>query len=229
MNIISIKDLIPIMSDLINLFLSGFIFMYVYNWLNNKNIDISILTIWSLFISTLIKSIFSTIHIFLFSNYKIPDAIKIIVYSSTGLLLAILITRLKKTKLFTRMLYKMNNKSINDDIFDDILDYDKRTMLKIYIKSSDVYYIGRFSFREENGIDSWIALVEYNCVDKKTNNKLFDPEAGGLCSSVAINLKEVERIEIIYEDDSKVWEKLNWKKKAHLEKRKRKIKLKQKE
>lgn len=208
MNTISLKDLIPIMSDLINLFLSGFIFIYTYNWLNNKKMDISILTIWSLFISTLIKSFYSVIHIFLLSNVKIPDAIKIVVYSLTGLLLAVLLTRIKSTKVFIHMLYIVNNKSINDDIFDDIIDYDKRTMMNIYIKSSDVYYIGRFSFREENGIDSWISLVEYCCVDRKTNNKLFEPAEGGLCSSVAIHLKNIERIEIIYEKDSEVWKRL---------------------
>lgn len=172
--------------------------------------EFSILTIWSLFISTLIKSFYSSLHIILLSNIKIPDSVKIIVYSLSGLLLAILLTRFKKTRLFNRFLYVINNKSINDDIFDDIIDYDKRTMMKIYIKSSDVYYIGRFSFKEENGINSWISLVEYNCVDKKTNNKVFDPTAGGLCSSVAINLKEIERIEIIYEKDSEVWKKANW-------------------
>lgn len=186
--------------------------MYTYNWFNNKKTDISILTIWSLFISALIKSFYSVIHIFLLSSINIPDAIKVVVYSLTGLLLALLFTSLKKVKIFNRLLYEVNNKSINDDIFDDVIDYDKRTMMKIYIKSSDVYYIGRFFFREENVINSWISLVEYYCVDKKTNNKLFDPEAGGLCSSVVINLKEVERIEIIYEKDSKVWEKANWKK-----------------
>lgn len=210
---INIKDLISIMSDLINLFLSGFIFMYTYNWFNNKKTDISILTIWSLFVSALIKSVYTTIHIFILSNIEIPDAIKIIVYTLTGFLFAILLTQLKNKEIFNRILYNINNKSINDDIFDDIIDYDKRTMMKIYIKSSDVYYIGRFSFREEKGINSWISLVEYNCIDRKTNNKLFDPKDGGLCSSVAINLKEVERIEIIYEKDSKVWEKTNWKKK----------------
>lgn len=205
---INIKDLIPIMSDLINLFLSGFIFMYAYNWINNKKIDTSILAICSLFISTLIRSFYSAIHIFVLPNIKIHDAIKIIVYSFTGFLFAVLLTRIKSTKVFIHMLYIVNNKSINDDIFDDIIDYDKRTMMNIYIKSSDVYYIGRFSFREENGIDSWISLVEYCCVDKKTNNKLFEPAEGGLCSSVAIHLKDIERIEIIYENDSEVWKRL---------------------
>ena len=209
---INIIDLIPIISDLINLFLSGFIFIYTYNWFNKKKADISILTIWSLFISMLIKSFYSTVHIFILSHIQIPDSIKIIIFSLTGFLLAVLFTQLKKTRILNRILYKINNKSINDDIFDDIIDYDKKTMMKIYIKSSDIYYIGRFSLREENGIHSWISLVEYYCVDRKNNNKIFDPEADGLCSSVVINLSEVERIEIIYEKDSNVWERANWKK-----------------
>lgn len=211
---INIKDLIPIMSDLINLFLSGFIFMYAYNWINNKKIDTSILAICSLFISTLIRSFYSAIHIFVLPNIKIHDAIKIIVYSFTGFLFAVLLTYLKKLKVFRQILYQINNKSINDDIFDDIIDYDKKTMMNIYLKSSDVYYIGRFSFREENGNDSWISLVEYYSMDKKTNNPIFNPKAGGLNSSVAINLKDVERIEIIYEKDSETWERLIGKKDA---------------
>lgn len=205
---ISIKDLIPISSDIINLFLSGFIFMYAYNWFNNNKIDTSILTVWSLFISVLIKSFYSALHIIILPNAKIPDAIKIIVYSFTGFLFAVLLTYLKKLKVFRQILYQINNKSINDDIFDDIIDYDKKTMMNIYLKSSDVYYIGRFSFREENGNDSWISLVEYYSMDKKTNNPIFNPKAGELNSSVAINLKDIERIEIIYEKDSEVWKRL---------------------
>lgn len=197
--------------DLINLFLSGFIFMYTYNWLNNKKNDISLMTLWSLFISFLLKSFYSALHTIVLSDIKIYDSIKIIIFSITGFLLAILFTYLKKTRFFTGLLYKINNKSINDDIFDDIIDYDKKTMMNIYLKSSDIYYIGRFSFREENGINSWISLIDYYCVDKKTNNVVFNPEGGGLNSSVVINLSNIERIELIYEKDSKVWEKLKGK------------------
>lgn len=202
------KDLIYIIPDLINLFLSGFIFMYTYNWLNNKRTDVSILTIGSLFISFLVKSFYSACHSFIFPDTKINDSVKVFIFSITGLLLALFCTYLKKTKLFTKLLYCINNKSINDDIFDDIIDYDKKTMMKVYIKSSDIYYIGRFSFREENGINSWISLIEYYCVDKNTNKKIFDPEQGGLNSSVAINLGNIERMEIIYEKDSDVWKRL---------------------
>lgn len=208
MIIITPKDLIYIVPDLINLFLSGFVFMYTYNWLNSKKFDISILTIGSLFISFLVKSFYAACHSFIFANVKTNDSVKVIVFSITGFLLALFCTYIKKSKLFTKLLYTISNKSINDDIFDDIIYYNKKTMMNVYIKSSNIYYIGRFSFREENGINSWISLVDYFCVDKNTNEKIFDPEQGGLNSSVAINLSNIERIEIIYENDSEVWEKL---------------------
>lgn len=77
-------------------------------------------------------------------------------------------------------------------------------MINIYLKSSNIYDTGRFTFREENGADSWISLVEYCSVDKQTNDPIFDPKSGELCSLVVINFKDIERIEIIYEKDSDV-------------------------
>lgn len=209
MILINIVDLIPIIPDLINSFLSGSIFMYTYNWFNNKKIDTFIFTIWSLFISALIKSVYSALHIFILPDIKIHDSIKIIIFSLTGLLLAIICTSLKRTKLIDKLLYKVNNKSKYDDVFDEIIDYDKRTMMKIYLKSSDKHYIGRFYFREENGINSWISLVDYCSVDTEEKNKVFEPKSKGLYSSVIINLKEVERIEIVYEKDSEVWKRIS--------------------
>lgn len=205
---ITLKDLIYIVPDLINLFLSGFIFMYTYNWLNNKKTDISILTICSLLISFLIKSFYSALHSFILPSLKISNPIKILIYCITGVITAAFFTYIKKTRLFTKILYKVNNKSINEDIFDDIIDYDKKTMMNIYLKSSDIYYIGKFSFREEKGSDSYISLVEYCSMNKKTNEPIFDPEKGQLYSSVAINLRDIERIEIFYENDSMTWKRI---------------------
>lgn len=182
--------------------------MTAFGWLNHKEFNISILTIWSLFISVLIKSFYSTIHYYFAVNLKFTNPVKVLIFSLTGLLLSVVLTYIKKTSVIQWILYYTNNKSVHEDIFDDIIDYKKRTMMKIYIKSSDVYYLGRFSFREEKGLESWIVLIDYYCLDRSDNRILFDPEADDLISSVAINSKDVERLEIIYERDSDVWKKL---------------------
>lgn len=81
-------------------------------------------------------------------------------------------------------------------------------MMSVYLKESNIYYIGRFAFREEKGIDSWICLIKYGVFEKESNKKIYDPDKGGLKSSVVINLSNVERIELVYEDDSKVWQRM---------------------
>lgn len=65
----------------------------------------------------MIKSFYSTLHIIILPNIKTPDAIKIIVYSFIGFLYAVLLTYLKRLKVFRQIIYHVNNKSINDDIY----------------------------------------------------------------------------------------------------------------
>lgn len=204
---INIKDLIYTMPDLINLFLSGFIFIVMYNWLNHKEMNISLITIWSLFISILVKSTCTILHTFIFVNVEFSDSAKIIVYSFIGLSLAMAITWLRNTKLLRIFLYKVNNKSINDNIFDDVIDYDKRTNMMVYLKNTPLLYVGRFLYREEKGIDSYICLIDYACLSTKDGQVIFDPDKSDMLSTVVINLKDVERIQLQYEKDSAVWKR----------------------
>lgn len=206
---ISLYNLIYMIPDLINLFLSGFIFMLVFNWINNKKSDISVVVIWSLFISYIIQALCSAIHMVIFPNIDFNDSLKILIYIAVGFILAATATWVKSIKFINNVLYKINNKSINDDIFDDIIDYDEPTMLCIYLKSSEIYYIGKFCYREEKGLDSWIVLINYCVADRNTNNIIFDSKEASYNSVTTVNLKDVERIEIIYEDDSEVWKRLS--------------------
>ena len=196
---ISIKDLLPLVPDLIDLFLSGLLFLLVYGWLNAKKYDMSLLIIWSLFISYIIKAFYEAIP------FKLNAVTASFIYIITGVLLAIICTRLKQTAFTKNILLHINRKSANDDIFDNVIDYDKKTFMRVYLKNSKFYYLGRFLFREEKGNDSWICLVEYSTVDKETDDEIYDPEKSNLKSSVVIPLSNVERIELIYENDSKVW------------------------
>lgn len=182
--------------------------MSIYGWLNNKKYDFSLITIWGLFISFIIQTFYLAMHSIILTQIDINDALKILVYICTGIVSAFLATKLLQYKFIQRILYSTNYKSINEDIFDDIIDYDERTMMNIYIKSSNIYYLGRFIIREEKGLNSWIVLTDYYRINKESNNPLFDPDKGGLNSTVAINLRDVERIELIYEKDSEIWKRL---------------------
>ncbi len=64
--------------------------------------------------------------------------------------------------------------------------------------------------REEKDLDSWIILTDYCRINKETINVIFDPDDEGLKSTVAINLHNIEYIEIMYENDSNVWKRINF-------------------
>lgn len=198
-------ELIKIVPDLINLFLPGFIFMITCSWMNAKKYDVSVLTISSLFISYIISVFYATIHNFIFINYDFNESIKSLIYIISGLTFPPIIIFFQNTKLFKKFLRKLNHKSIHEDIFDDIIDYNKKTILQVYIKNSSVMYIGTFKVREEKGSESYIALIDYAAMDVNTRNVIFNPNKKNLNSSVVINLRDVERIELIYEKDSDLW------------------------
>jgi hypothetical protein len=200
--------LINIVPDLINLFLPGFVFMLTYSWMNVKKYDVSVLTIGSLFISYTISVFYSAMHNFIFKNYDISEAVKSLIYIISGLIFPFVIIYFQNTKIFKKLLRKINHKSIHEDIFDDIIDYNRKTMLQVYIKNSPVVYIGTFKIREEKGLDSYIALINYASMDKNTKTIIFKPSKNDLNSSVIINLRDIERIEVIYEKESDLWKYL---------------------
>ncbi len=182
--------------------------MLTYSWMNVKKYDVSVLTIGSLFISYTISVFYSAMHNFIFKNYDISEAVKSLIYIISGLIFPFVIIYFQNTKIFKKLLRKINHKSIHEDIFDDIIDYNRKTMLQVYIKNSPVVYIGTFKIREEKGLDSYIALINYASMDKNTKTIIFKPSKNDLNSSVIINLRDIERIEVIYEKESDLWKYL---------------------
>lgn len=202
---VNLKELINIIPDLIKLFLPGFIFISIYSWLINKKFEISIIILWSLFISFINNSIanFITESLINISNTNLINIISILI----GVFSAIIMTLLRKSKVFDNILNNLNHKSINSDIFDDIIDYEKKTILYIYLKKSNYCYMGTFCIREEKGLESWIVLVDYYQLDKN-KEVIFDSNKVPNNYSIAINERDIERIECVYEDDSDTWKKL---------------------
>lgn len=189
------------------LFLPGYIFMLLFLWLNSRKLDLTIIALWSMFISYIIQSIWSIIHQFTLSKIIISSELTIIIYIITAVVMCLVFTYIKNNSLILQKLLYKSHKTGNDDIFDDIIDYNLPTMMCVYMKSN-ILYIGKFSIKEEKGLDSWITLINYFSADKETKEKIFDPDEKNLKSVVVLNLRDIERIELIYEDESKVWNNL---------------------
>ena len=196
---INLKDLIGVIPDLISLFLPGFLFLSIYSWFVNKKNDISIIILWSLFISYITNILAGLTPI---KNSSILSIISILI--ATGLSIAAIF--ICKSNIFAKFLKSVNNKTINDDIFNDIIDYKKRTIMCIYLKNSDKFYCGTYCVREEKGLESWIVLVDYNI--SNDDGVIFDSASVSHHYSMAVNERDIERIELVYEDDSETWKQM---------------------
>jgi len=205
--IIDLQDLIYIIPDLINLFLSGFVFMTLYNWLTNTQMDLYLIGIWSLFINSLIKALCSVLHSVILTKINFSESSKILIYVVVAVLLSIFVVKVRDTKCFKKIISKLHQKTINRDILNDVIDYDKRTSMMVYPKNSDLYYSGMFRLHEEKGAESYITLINYALCSKKDDEIIRDYSEQK--SAVIINLQDIERIELFYEKESETWSWLN--------------------
>lgn len=148
-------------------------------------------------------------HQFFFKNISFSDPGKILICTFVGCTFAIFWTQILNSDSIDELLFHVLRKSPNSDMLNDVIDYNKNTIVMAYLKNSDLYYAGRLLYREENGRDSWICLIDYAAVKKDTNEVEFDPEKSDQKSTALLNLSDIERIHLIYEDDTKLWEKFN--------------------
>lgn len=181
--------------------------MCLFMWLHNKKIDVTLMTFWSLFISILIQSFCSTIHLFILKSWDCPEPLKILLFSSLGAVLSFVIFFISKSRVLHIVLSRTTHKTTNSDVWDDLIDYGETVTLRLYLKSSDILYIGKLCTRDEKGCESWIALIDYGVLNKNTFQHLYDSESSNEHSIAMINLKDVERVEIKYNSSSKTWSK----------------------
>lgn len=167
--------------------------------------ELYIIGIWSLIVNTIIKTFYSAIHYFVLSEITFDQDIKNAIYIITSVVLAFLMIKIRNSKFIERLFNKINRKTVNQDILDDVLDHEKKNVVIVYLKDSSFYYIGTLRLREEKGLSSYIALIEY-CLCNKNDDKI-KRDYSEQKSSVIINLQDIERMELFYENDSKKW---NW-------------------
>lgn len=184
--------------------------MTFFNWLTNTKMELYIVGIWSLFVNALIKTSCTALHHYIWTNIDFNESVKIIIYVLTAIVSAFILAWIMNTKIVKLVLTKIFSKTIGNDVFKDVIDYNKRTMMRIYLKDSDICYLGAFKLKDVNGSDSYITLIEYTSY-KKDSNEIIQENSKklGLKSSITFCMQDIERIEMFYENDSEVWELLN--------------------
>jgi len=181
-------------------FVSGFIFLKIFCFLSTKKQgDISLFIIWCVVTSFIIKSIVIVIY----PQAQLHPWIATILYVSFGIMLAFIFTKIYESKLLQKLIVWINHKSINNDVWKDIIDYSNGTTIKVFLKNTPVVYIGVLISHEENGNDSWFVFKDY--IAEYEDGKEFNAKTCSYPSTVAINLREISRMELFYNEDTKVF------------------------
>lgn len=181
--------------------------MSLYNRLANRKMELHMVLLWSLFVNQIIISICSIMYGLFKFQTEISESVDILLHVIIAVALVFITIRFRDSMMIKKLLSNLSHKSPNTYAVNDTIDYNKRTRMSIYLKNSDVCYLGIFKLKDETGVDFYITLVSYMTIDKNTKSIISDMRE--IKSSVMINSRDIERIEMFYEDDSEVWKWLN--------------------
>lgn len=171
-------------------FLPGYWGVMLFSFLNSKKINDKMVVMLSC-----LFSYFSITVISLF--YQIDNVLMLSGVSFIVLtILSILISLVYASKLCTNLLVKLFHKTQYNDIWHDILDYDKGSNLKIYLKNDNVGFIGHFIVHEEKENDSWFAISAPIKFDVETDSIIDDENKNDENYIVTFRLSDVKHIEI---------------------------------
>ena len=211
-----LNTMLYIVPDLMNLFVPGFIFTKLLSWLNNRKFETSTTILCSLVVSYLTQILFRWIHLILFKTVNFDEYVKTTIYILFCIFFALVCAKLKNSKFVLKFIRYFHGKSINSNVMDDLVDYSNGTKARVYIKNTDICYLGQICYVEEKGSDSYISLIHYvvGLVDNHSKpyklTKLYDLKRDIGVNTIAIfSLRDIDRIELIYEDNSKVWKRFN--------------------
>lgn len=152
----------------------------------------------SVIISYLLKAFFSYIHIYVMVNKKFVWSERVLILSVAAILLSVIFAIISELKFVNRLFLKINHKSIHDDIWQDVMDYKRGTTLRMIC--DDGIYTGILEGHEEKGNESWFILKEYSVEEEKYEYESKDIPWN---SFLAVNLKNVKRIELLYGKENK--------------------------
>lgn len=172
--------------------------MILFEFALSKKIDAKNMLIASCVISYALLSLVSIIRIKWFgwipNTAIINSGLSIII----GVLFVCFIAILSQRKWFRKITVKLFHKTLNNDIWRDVLDLEKGSNLKVYLKDKNYYVIGHHKNHEEKGNDSWIALSAFAKIDKETNQN-YKNEPSYLDRKdviITVRFSDIEHIEI---------------------------------
>ncbi len=176
----------------------GYFTIILFSFSLSKKIDNKNILIFSCVISYCLLSIVSLIRIKIFRNFPNTAIVNSALSILLGFIIVCIIVILSQRKFFRKLTVKLFHKTLNDDIWRDVLDLEKGSNLKVYLKDKDYYIVGHHKNHEEKGNDSWLALSGFAKYDKTTNKKCENEPSylGQNNILITVRFSDIEHIEI---------------------------------
>lgn len=127
-------------------------------------------------------------------NAIINSSIAILAGSIFGLLMSFVFT----SKYFSRITIKLFHITPNENIWRDVLDLQKGSNLKVYLKNEEYYIIGHHKNHEEKEGECWLAVSAFAKYDKNTNQNYKEEPSFLNDENViyTVRFSDIEHIEI---------------------------------
>lgn len=193
MIIVDIVSLISQVHLILEYFVPGFVFIWLFTFLTTKEMG-SNLTLKSVIVSYIIKSICECIHKSFYPNINLDWSAIAILLFIFAVVTAIFFAKIADSRQLNKVLIKLNNKSIYNDIWKDLIDYQQENTY-LRITCGDIIYTGRLIVNEEKGFESWFALDNYTVNNKGKERDMSKNTYGAM---LAINLSKADSVEIFY-------------------------------
>ncbi|KEI87558.1 hypothetical protein FDB81_13485 [Clostridium sporogenes] len=195
--ICNLNELIKSIPLIIGFMVPGYIFLEIKNfYTKNKREKDDNIILKSLIISFVINSI---TNIFLSENNYFFPIISII--------LAIVVSILYVKFIYSSHMEKTTHKfklykTFRKDVFDDVVDLELGIWMYIYLNDENIIYSGKLIYYENITEDNhrYIQLSNYSCYSydgEEICNYVDDN-----CRTVLLNIKDVKRMELVYDDNS---------------------------
>mgnify|MGYP004554525553 CR=1 FL=1 len=179
---------------LLEYFVPGFVTLSIFSFfVSRKHSKYFIVN--SVVVSYILRALCISIHSFICKKHKFEWNERIIWLMVIAVIVSIIMIFLYDSKIVNFVFRKINYKSIHDNIWRDVIDYKNGTTMRFICE--DVSYIGVLAEHEENGNDSWFVLEKYIIEENGSEISYKDIKEQ---SKIAINLKDVKRVELYYSD-----------------------------
>lgn len=164
----------------------------------SKKKDGKSVLITSCVISYLLLSFVEVLRLKYFKSLPDTAIVNSVLSSAIGIVFTAIMSIIYSHKYFRKITVKLFHKTPNEDIWRDVLDLDKGSNLKVFLKDKDYYLLGHYKNLEEKGNDSWIALSAFSKRDVETNkNYKNEPDYNDKEEIViVVKFSDVEHIEI---------------------------------